>query len=52
MFDFLGEILFGIVLAIFEALGDIVFEGVFEAIAKIPIAIWNALQSLGQEFWR
>ena len=52
MFDFLGEILLGIVFAIFEALGEIVFDGVMEAIAKIPVAIWNILQGLWQEFWR
>jgi hypothetical protein len=52
MFDFFCEILLGIVAAVFEALGDIVFEGVMEAIAKIPVAIWNTLQTMWQEFWR
>jgi hypothetical protein len=52
MFDFLGEILLGIVIAIFEALGDIVLDGVIEVIAKIPVAVWSTLQSLRQELWR
>ncbi len=52
MFDFFGEISLGIVVAIFETLGDIVLDGVMEVMAKIPVAIWSASQSLWHEFWR
>ena len=52
MFAVLAEIVVGVFIAVLECIGDIVLDGVFEAIAKIPIAIWNILQGLWQGFWR
>jgi hypothetical protein len=52
MFDFIGEILLGMLIGVLEAIGELLFDGVFEAIAKIPVVIWNALQTMRQEFWR
>ena len=52
MFDFLAEIVLGVLVVALEFIGDIVFEGVVEVMTKIPIAIWNALQTMWQDFWR
>jgi len=52
MFAVLAEIVVGVVIAALECIGAIVLDGVFEAIAKIPVAIWSAFQTMWQEFWR
>lgn len=52
MFDFLAEILVMLLITVVEAVGEIFFEGVIEAIARIPVAMWNALQTLWQDLWR
>jgi len=52
MFDFLAEILVMLLIAAIEAVGEIFSEGLFEAIARIPVAIWNILQTMWQDFWR
>jgi hypothetical protein len=49
MIDSLAEILMMPLIAAVEAIGEIFLEGVFELIAKTPIAIWSTLQSIWQE---
>jgi hypothetical protein len=46
MFDFLAEILVMLVIAAIEVVGEILFEGVFEAIARIPVIMWNTVLNL------
>jgi len=52
MLDFLGEMIVGVLIGILELIGEALLDGVFEAIAKVPLVIWNMLQTMWQEFWR